>query len=69
MEDGLTASPGTRYSEVTMTDTTYALRNIRYVWEIGLLRLLLQSGMITEQEYTGIIRIAQEQAGVKIVVS
>ena len=52
-----------------MTDSALAIRNAQYVWEIGLLRFLYQAGILTEQEYKGIGRIAKQQTGVKIVVS
>lgn len=52
-----------------MTDSALAIKNTQYVWEIGLLRFLYQSGIITEQEYKGINRIAKQQTGVKIIVS
>ena len=52
-----------------MTDSALAIRNAQYVWEIGLLRFLYRAGILTEQEYKGIGRIAKQQTGVKIVVS
>lgn len=52
-----------------MTDSTLAIKNAQYVWEIGLLRFFFQSGVLTGQEYTGISRIAKQQIGVKIVMS
>ena len=52
-----------------MTDSALSVKNASYVWEIGLLRFLCQTGIITEQEYKGISRIAKQQTGVKIVMS
>lgn len=52
-----------------MKDRTLSISNAQYVWEISLLRFLCQAGILTEQEYKGICRIASQQTGTKIVMS
>lgn len=32
-----------------------------YFWELGLLHFLFEKGVISEEEYTGILKIAEEQ--------
>lgn len=39
-----------------------------FLWEIGLLRFMFDKGVLSREEYSGIRRIAEEQAGSKIIV-
>lgn len=40
-----------------------------FVWELGLLRFLYEKGILTEEEYHGIYKIATEQKDKKVFVS
>lgn len=44
-------------------------QNAEYVWEIGLLRIMRENGIINEQEYMAIRNIADSQTPHKIYMS